>query len=71
MEKFMKKIEVLILNLQVLTELAEKKKKQITQAQEGATKKSANLMIGSLAGVDQTASHIKHIYEAMLFIHRK
>ena len=41
------------------------------QAQEGVTEKSANLILGSLAGIDQTASHIKHIYETMLFINQK
>lgn len=67
----MRKLEILTQSLQVLKELSTDLQKQIMQAQEGVTEKSANLILGSLAGIDQTASHIKHIYEAMLFINRK
>lgn len=44
---------------------------QIANAQEGVSEKSANLIIGSLAGIEETASHIKNIYEAMVFMHRR
>lgn len=67
----MRKLEILTQSLQVLKELSTDLQKQIMQAQEGVTEKSANLILGSLAGIDQTASHIKHIYEAMLFIDQK
>lgn len=67
----MRKLEILTRSLQVLKELSTDLQKQIMQAQEGVTEKSANLILGSLAGIDQTASHIKHIYEAMLFINQK
>lgn len=67
----MRKLETLTQSLQVLKELSTDLQKQIMQAQEGVTEKSANLILGSLAGIDQTASHIKHIYEAMLFINQK
>ena len=67
----MRKLEILTQSLQILKELSTDLQKQIMQAQEGVTEKSANLILGSLAGIDQTASHIKHIYEAMLFINQK
>ena len=67
----MRKLEILTQSLQVLKELSTDLQKQIMQAQEGVTEKSANLILGSLAGIDQTGSHIKHIYEAMLFINQK
>lgn len=67
----MRKLEILTQSLQVLKELSTDLQKQIMQAQEGVTEKSANLILGSLAGIDKTASHIKHIYEAMLFINQK
>lgn len=67
----MRKLEILTQSLQALKELSTDLQKQIMQAQEGVTEKSANLILGSLAGIDQTASHIKHIYEAMLFINQK
>ena len=44
---------------------------QIANAQEGVSEKSANLIMGSLAGLDQTASHMNHLYEAMVFMHRR
>ena len=69
--EFMRKLEILTQSLQILKELSTDLQKQIMQAQEGVTEKSANLILGSLAGIDQTASHIKHIYEAMLFINQK
>lgn len=67
----MRKLEILTQSLQILKELSTDLQKQIMQAQEGVTEKSANLILGSLAGIDQTASHIKHIYETMLFINQK
>lgn len=67
----MNKLEILTQSLQVLTELSVDLQRQITNAQEGVSKKSANLIMGSLAGLDQTASHIKNIYEAMVFMHRR
>lgn len=68
---FMNKLEILTQSLQILTELSVALQRQITNAQEGVSEKSANLIIGSLAGLDQTASHMKHIYEAMVFMHRR
>jgi len=67
----MNKLEMLTQSLQILTELSAELQKQIEQAQEGVAEKSANLIMGSLAGIDQTAMHIKNIYEAMLFMHRR
>lgn len=58
-------------SLQILTELTADMQKQIAQAKEGADEKSANLIMGSLAGIAETASHIKNIYEAMEFMHRR
>ena len=55
----MRKLEILTQSLQILKELSTDLQKQIMQAQEGVTEKSANLILGSLAGTDQTASHIK------------
>lgn len=67
----MHKLEMLTQSLQILTELSAELQKQIEQAQEGVAEKSANLIMGSLAGIEQTAVHIKNIYEAMLFMHRR
>lgn len=58
-------------SLQILTELSAELQKQISQAEEGAAEKSANLIMGSLAGIDQTATHIKNVYETMVFMHRR
>ena len=55
----MRKLEILTQSLQILKELSTELQKQIMQAQEGVTEKSANLILGSLAGIDQTTSHIK------------
>lgn len=65
----MNKLEMLTQSLQVLTELAADMQQQIANAQEGVSEKSANLIMGSLAGIEETASHIKNIYEAMVFMH--
>ncbi len=67
----MNKLEMLTQSLQILTELSADMQQQIANAQEGASEKSANLIMGSLVGLDQTASHIKNIYEAMVFLHRR
>lgn len=58
-------------SLQILTELSADMQQQIANAQEGVSEKSANLIIGSLAGIEETALHIKNIYEAMVFLHRR
>lgn len=58
-------------SLQILTELSADIQQQIANAQEGASEKSVNLIMGSLAGIEETASHIKNIYEAMVFLHRQ
>lgn len=58
-------------SLQILTELSADMQQQIANAQEGASEKSANLIMGSLAGIEETALHIKNIYEAMVFLHRR
>ena len=58
-------------SLQILTELSADMQQQIANAQEGVSEKSANLIIGSLAGIEETALHIKNIYEAMVFMHRR
>lgn len=58
-------------SLQILTELSADMQQQIANAQEGVNEKSANLIMGSLAGIEDTASHIKNIYEAMVFLYRR
>lgn len=58
-------------SLQILTELSADMQQQIANAQEGVSEKSANLIMGSLAGIEETALHIKNIYEAMVFLHRR
>ena len=67
----MNKLEMLTQSLQILTELSADMQQQIANAQEGVSKNSANLIMGSLAGIEETASHIKNIYEAMAFLHRR
>lgn len=67
----MNKLEMLTQSLQILTELSADMQQQIANAQEGASEKSANLIMGSLAGIEDTASHIKNIYEAMMFMHQR
>lgn len=67
----MNKLEMLTQSLQILTELSADMQQQIANAQEGVSEKSANLIIGSLSGIEETASHIKNIYEAMMFMHRR
>lgn len=67
----MNKLEMLTQSLQILTELSADMQQQIANAQEGVSEKSANLIIGSLAGIEETALHIKNIYEAMVFMHRR
>ena len=67
----MNKLEMLTQSLQILTELSADLQRQITNAQEGVSEKSTNLIMGSLAGIEETASHIKNIYEAMVFMHRR
>ena len=58
-------------SLQILTELSADMQQQIANAQEGVSKNSANLIMGSLAGIEETASHIKNIYEAMVFLDQR
>ena len=67
----MNKLEMLTQSLQILMELSADMQQQIANAQEGVREKSANLIMGSLAGIEETASHIKNIYEAMMFMHRR
>ena len=67
----MNKLEMLTQSLQILTELSANMQQQIANAQEGVSEKSANLIMGSLASIEDTASHIKNIYEAMAFLHRR
>ncbi len=67
----MNKLEMLTQSLQILTELSADMQQQIANAQEGVSEKSANLIMGSLAGIEETALHIKNIYEAMVFLHRR
>ncbi|MDE3276866.1 MAG: hypothetical protein PUK73_00625 [Spirochaetota bacterium] len=67
----MNKLEMLTQSLQILTELSADMQQQIANAQEGVSEKSANLIMGSLAGIEETALHIKNIYEAMVFMHRR
>lgn len=67
----MNKLEMLTQSLQILTELSADMQQQIANAQEGVSEKSANLIMGSLAGLDQTVSHMNHLYEAMVFMHRR
>ena len=67
----MNKLEMLTQSLQILMELSADMQQQIANAQEGVSEKSANLIMGSLAGIEDTASHIKNIYEAMMFMHQR
>lgn len=67
----MNKLEMLTQSLQILMELSADMQQQIANAQEGVSEKSANLIMGSLAGIEETASHIKNIYEVMVFLHRR
>ena len=67
----MNKLEMLTQSLQILTELSADMQQQIANSQEGVSEKSANLIMGSLAGIEETALHIKNIYEAMAFMHRR
>lgn len=67
----MNKLEMLTQSLQILTELSADMQQQIANAQEGVSKNSANLIMGSLAGIEETASHIKNIYEAMVFLDQR
>lgn len=67
----MNKLEMLTQSLQILTELSADIQQQIANAQEGVSEKSANLIMGSLAGIEETALHIKNIYEAMVFLYRR
>lgn len=67
----MNKLEMLTQSLQILTELSADMQQQIANAQEGVSEKSANLIMGSLAGIEETALHIKNIYEVMVFMHRR
>ncbi|WP_177747541.1 hypothetical protein [Candidatus Avelusimicrobium fimicolum] len=67
----MNKLEMLTQSLQIVTELSADMQQQIANAQEGVSEKSANLIMGSLAGIEETASHIKNIYEAMMFMHQR
>ena len=67
----MNKLEMLTQSLQILTELSADMQQQIANAQEGVSEKSANLIMGSLAGIEETASHMNHLYEAMVFMHRR
>lgn len=56
----MNKLEMLTQSLQILTELSADMQQQIANAQEGVSEKSANLIMGSLAGIEETVSHIKN-----------
>lgn len=67
----MNKLELLTHSLKVLTALSDDIQKAISNAQEGVEKGSSDLIIGSLCGMDQTALHIKNIYEMMLSVQRK
>ena len=67
----MNKMELLSHSLKILTALSGDIQKVISNAQEGVEKGSSELIIGSLCGIDQTALHIKNIYEMMLSIHQK
>ena len=67
----MNKLELLTHSLKVLTALSDDIQKAISNAQEGVEKGSSDLIIGSLCGMDQTALHIKNIYEMMLSVHQK
>jgi hypothetical protein len=54
----------------ILKGLSEDINEKIAYAEEGVSEDSANLIIGSLAGIEQAAQHLKNIYEAMVFIHQ-
>lgn len=67
----MNKMELLSHSLKILTALSDDIQKAISNAQEGVEKGSSDLIMGSLCGIDQTALHIKNIYEIMLSVQRK
>ena len=67
----MNKLELLSHSLKILTALSGDIQKAISNAQEGVEKDSSDLIMGSLCGIDQTALHIKNIYEMMLSVQRK
>ena len=54
----------------VLEGLAQEINQKIADAKEGVAEDSANLIIGSLVGIDQAAQHLKNIFESMVFMHR-
>lgn len=67
----MNKLELLTHSLKVLMALSDDIQKAISNAQEGVEKGSSDLIMGSLCGIDQTALHIKNIYDMMLSVQRK
>jgi hypothetical protein len=52
----------------MLEGLAKDIEQRMGYAKEGVREGNANLIIGSLS--EETAQHLKNIYEAMLFMHR-
>ena len=57
-------------SLTILEGLGDEIIEKIANAQEGISEGNANLIIGSLVGIDQAAQHLKNVYEAMVFIHQ-
>ncbi|MGB2579446.1 hypothetical protein AAIR98_001365 [Elusimicrobium simillimum] len=64
------KINFLKQSYNVLEGLAKDINQKMDDAKSGLEEENANLIIGSLSGIEETAQHLKNIYEAMLFIHR-
>ncbi|WP_424244247.1 hypothetical protein Dip510_001448 [Elusimicrobium posterum] len=54
----------------VLQGLVKDINQKMDDAKSGLEEENANLIIGSLSGIEETAQHLKNIYEAMLFMHR-
>jgi len=65
------RLEFLKQSFTALEGLSKEINEKTAYAKEGVSGGNANLIIGSLAGIDQAAQHLKNIYDAMLFIHRK
>jgi len=64
------KLKFLKQSFTVLEGLAQDINQRMEYAKEGVAEDNTNLIIGGLSGIEQTAQHLKNIYEAMLFMHR-
>ena len=55
----------------ILEQLTAAINEHVANAKEGAEENNNNLIIGSLAGIETTVQHLKNVYEAMLYAHKK